>query len=611
MRLRSITLVLAAAACLSSMRPAGAQLVLGDARGMFISGNYPGTAEDPMEWANGVVGAAIFYNSGYFGERAVIANVEAGYIWGGHEVFDRSAIPAGSPGAGTAVTEFVSAPEVVGEFDFHATMVGHILAGTGYVDDGTGGSLTYAGMGMAPFAQLWSGAIATSYSSTDLGSFETTTASILAPYKLFFRGIGGRSADVINSSWGGSGDAAAVSDESLTIDALARENPITAFVAAAGNGGAEPVSAPGSGYNNITVGSLGGPSALTPSTFSSRGAVDFFNPEENGGLGVLHVGVRAAVDIAAPGEQMFLAAYLGPTGTLQYLPDITQDPSPTGLFFISQNGTSFAAPTVAGGIALLKDVAMGPAFALADEAFDTRVIKSVLMASSTKTVGWDNGQAAGPDDVVRTTRALDYATGAGALDLTNAAVVYLLSATRDVPGTAGGMIAPSGWDFGAVAPGHSNDYVFDSTFSQGLVLTLSLNWFAGTSIDAPTDLGRGLSFADLNLELSLVTDGVFVKLVAESATLYNNTEFLRVDIPAGGQYMVRVTFLGLVYGPSPAAPESYGLAWSSAQPAPIPEPPALLLIALGGGAIALWFRSRKRRQPGASKNRAAEHRDDS
>jgi len=593
MHLRLLTLVLAAAAWIAAIHPAGAQLVLGDARGTFLSGIYPGTTEDPLDWANDASGAAIFYNSGYFGERAVIANVEGGYIWSGHEVFDRSAIPAGSPGAGAAITEFVAAPGVAGQTDYHATMVGHILAGTGYVEGTAGGSLTYAGMGMAPFAQLWSGAIATAFSETDIGSFETTTESVLAPYKAFFRGIDGRKADVINSSWGGTGDGAAVSDEMLTLDALARENPTVAFVAAAGNGDAGQVSSPGSGFNNIAVGSLGGASFLTPSTFSSRGAADFFNPEENDGAGLLHTGVRAAVDLSAPGEQLFLAAYLGPTGALQFLPEITQDPSPAGLYFINQDGTSFSAPTVAGGIALLKDVAMGPAFALAEEAFDTRVIKSVLMASSKSTDGWDNGQATATDGVVRTTQALDFATGAGALDLTAAAGVYLLSGTRDVPGSTGGSIAVSGWDFGAVAPGQSNAYAFDSALTEGVILTVSLNWFAGTSIDTSSDLGRGLTFTDLNLEIGLVNDGVFATLVAESATVYNNTEFLRIGIPSDGQYAVRVTFHGLVYGPSPASPEPYGLAWATAQP--VPEPSTVLLFATALAIACLCWQRRFRR----------------
>ncbi len=594
MRLRLLNIFLVAGAWLLVLRPAHAQLVLGDARSLFLSGIYPGTTDDPLDWANGASGAAIFYNSGYFGERAVIANVEGGHIWSGHEVFDRSAIPVGSPGAGAAITEFVASPGVTGQTDYHATMVGHILAGTGYVEGAGGGSLTYAGMGMAPFAQLWSGAIATGFSDADIGSFETTTDSVLGPYRAFFRGIGGRKADVINSSWGGTGDGAAISDEMLTLDALARENPTVAFVAAAGNSDAGQVSSPGSGFNNITVGSLGGASFLTPSAFSSRGAADFFNPDENGGAGVLHTGVRAAVDLSAPGENLFLAAYLGPTGSLQFLPEITQDPSPAGLYFIDQDGTSFSAPTVAGGIALLKDVAMGPVFAMASEAFDTRVIKSVLMASSKPSEGWDNGQATAPDGVVRTTQALDFAAGAGALDLTAAAGVYLLSGTQDVPGSAGGNIASSGWDFGTAVPGQSNAYAFESSFSEGLILTVSLNWFAGTSIDAPTDLGRGLTFTDLNLELGLLTEGAFVSIVAESATVYNNTEFLRIGVPSDGLYVVRVTFHGLVYGPSPASPEPYGLAWTTAQP--VPEPTTVLLLA-AAAVLIVWFGPGRRCRP--------------
>ncbi|CAN5612437.1 hypothetical protein BH09VER1_BH09VER1_21760 [soil metagenome] len=550
----------------------------------IVSGNYSGTTFDSITFVNDVVGARIFYNSGYFGESEVIANVEGGYIWDGHEVFDRTVFSGSN-----AVTTFVSDPSVTAEYDFHATMVGHVLAGAGHVTGTNGTDLSILGAGMAPFAELWSGAIATSFSSSDIGSFETTKESTLTPYKTFFRGgtsTAGRKADVINSSWGGS-DPAGTSTEILTIDALARENASVAFVVAAGNSGTGTVSAPGSGYNGITVGSLGGTDFLTPSNFSSSGPTDFYNPATDQTIS----GVRHSVDISAPGELMALAAYLGSTGSLRGT-TYTQDPSPTDQYFLNEDGTSFATPIVAGGIGLLKDAAKGPAYAYGPEAFDTRVIKSVLMAGSRRTTGWNNGQTTGLDGVIRTTQALDIAAGAGALDLTGAAEVYFgiaqdpLLSTRDVAGLGGGSITSAGWDYGAVSYdrtsgiGQSNDYTFDTSFSTDIELTISLNWFAGRTIDV-NDLGADLSFSNLNLELWLVVDGVFVREVAESATIYDNTEFLRVDLTEAGTYGLRVTFLGLVYDLSPetTATENYGLAWQS-QTVPEPGTIALLVAAL-------------------------------
>lgn len=507
-------------------------------RNQFITGNYQDGAFESQTLANDAVGALLFYNSGFFGKRTVIANVEGGFIWDGHEIFDRSGLPP-ELGVSQAITQYVSDPSAEGGSDFHATMVGHVLAGTGFIETEEGGAFTYAGIGMAPYAELWSGAVATSYSSEDIGAFGITTASVLTPYRAFFRGIEGRKADVINSSWGG-GDPAAADVEARTIDALARENPTVAFVASSGNFDETPVSSPGSNYNNITVGSVGSAQFLTPSDFSSRGAVDFYNPVTNTTL----QGVRVGVDIAAPGEDMFLAAYLGPTGGLQYETDIVESPSPNDLFFLNQSGTSFAAPIVAGGIALLKDVALSyenTPGEMPDTAYDTRVIKSVIMAGARETEGWDNGQT-DQAGVITTSQSLDYATGAGALDLEASATVYLLSPTADVDGLGGGQISASGWDFGALGLAGSNDYIFDIAFDEPIQLTISLNWFSGTKIDEQTDFGESLSFANLNLELWLLSEGVFTSKVAESNSIYNNSEFLRLDLFTSGYYGLRVVF---------------------------------------------------------------------
>lgn len=555
-------------------------------RNQFITGHYEDGAFESTTLANDVVGALLFYNEGFFGTRSVIANVEGGHIWNGHEVFDRSGL-APELGVTAGVTQYVADASVTAQTDYHATMVGHVLAGTGFIDNETGGALTYVGIGMAPYAELWSGAIATSFSDAEIGSFSITTESALTPYRAFFRGIEGRKADVINSSWGGTGPNGN-SAVTQTIDALAVENSTVAFVAAAGNSGEAQVSAPGSGYNNITVGSLGGANFLTPSEFSSRLAVNFYNPE----TGETHEGVRAAVDIAAPGERFFLAAYLGRSGSLESMEDVVQDVSPTDLYFLNQDGTSFAAPIVSGGIALLKDVVYsyeGTPAEMSVHALDTRVVKSVLMAGARRTEGWDNGQV-NEDGVIRTTQALDHATGAGALDLETTAHIYLLAETEDVAGLGGGVIGNSGWDFGSLAEGGTNEYLFANAFDQEIELTISLNWFAGTGLDED-DLGAALSFADLNLEVWQLGGIESATKVAESVSIFNNSEFLRLGLSLPGEYAIRVTFLGMVYDLDPSANDtSYALAW---QAKAVPEPGTYVLIVIA--TVLLLMRTRKSR----------------
>jgi hypothetical protein len=474
-------------------------------------------------------------------------------------------------------------------------MVGHVLAGTGTVAGGDPLDYYYAGIGMAPRAQIWSGAIATAYSTTQQGAFETTTDSTVSVYRTFFQGIGNVKPDAINSSWGGMD---LQSPEMVAIEGLARQNPTVAFVASAGNGGNATVSAPGSTFNSITVGMLGGSTFLQPSPLSSRGPAEFYNPV----TGQTLAGVRAAVDLAAPGEYFVLAAYLGPTGSLGATndPDV-QDPSPTSWYYLNASGTSFSAPIVAGGITLLKDAAENDIVYNLDgiaSASDTRVIKSVMMAGATETVGWNNGQSVNVDGAILTTQALDYATGAGALNLDTAVGIYLLSGTRDVAGSGGGSITASGWDFATVSrptaehPVQANDYLFANPFETPVELTVSLNWFAGSSFNNTSGLGENLSFSDLNLQVWSVVDGALKTRVAESASIYNNAEFLRVDLPIGN-YALRITFNGVVYEtvPNSVTGEEYGLAWHA-----IPEPGTLLLLLFAGVAVVIKLSTNRRRK---------------
>lgn len=540
----------------------------------ILAGYYDTTTDELLSSTliNNTIGAGIFYNEFFFGQRSIIANVEGGHIWGEHEIFDRSGL-TGVAGS-SAVTRYVADESVTAQIDAHATMVGNALAGTGYYEVEGVGYLSGL-MGVAPMAEMWSGAIATSFSSTEIGSFAITEASVLTPYRAFFRGIDNQKPDVINSSWGSS-DGSGTSFIAQTTDALARENSTVAFVVAAGNGGANAMSDPASGYNNIAVGSLGGANFLTPSAFSSRGAGDFYNPVTDTTV----AGARAVVDIAAPGEDLVLAAYFGASGSYQYLPGQVQEPSPTDRYFVNQSGTSFAAPIVAGGIGLLKDVVHyyeENGVLLSEYTLDTRVVKSVLMAGATRTEGWSNGQTL-TDGIISTTQALDYATGAGALNLDKTAQIYLISGTRDVAGLGGGAIGEKGWDFGNLAEGAANEYHFANPFEQEVELTISLNWFAGTGFDE-NDLGEALSFSNLNLEVWRMVEGVLSEKIAESISLYNNSEFLRIALDTPGEYAIRVGFLGMIYDLDASANDTeYALAW---QAETVPEPSTWLLIILG------------------------------
>ena len=564
-----------------------------------------GTTEAPV-FHNSSVGTDLLWNAGYLGQGIVIANVEAGHVWSEHEVFRRQAVADAlgialpeSPARKVNAPVSPDAPEL-GEVDYHATMVGHVLVGAGnFIGSDGSVNLSAVGAGMAPLATLWSGAIATRFDKTreNAGSFEISPESFRTPYVEFFTGAGHGRADVINSSWGFD-DASGNAGETRLITALAAGNPGVTAVFSAGNAGlgADKIGGPGASFNVITVGSLGGPAGLTPSSFSSGGLVGFFDPVSQQTIPA----ARAAVHLAAPGENLALAAYLLPTGGLEPLLTPDTATSANDLYFVfSASGTSFSAPTVAGGVALLKDlIKTGPYALPKTEALDARVMRSVLMASAVRTESWDNDlQPTGPDGSLLTTRALDLSTGAGRMDVGRAALLYV-GGTADVPGLVGGReLAQTGWDFGALGVGGINDYTLDlAAVAGGAELTVSLNWFVAESFDPLTGDTTFGSFANLDLEVWLVgATGSFDQLLAASRTLYNNSEFLRISVQGGGLLGLRVGMNGLTYdfdGIGSGGAVDYGLAWTT-EASPIPEPSAASLWV--GLAAALGAATRRRR----------------
>ncbi len=552
---------------------------------------------------NEIVGAERFYAEGFTGLGVVVANAEAGHIWAGT---DPSATP-GSYEAGHSflrgqVARYVGSPDFSPgypvEYDFHATMVGHALAGAG--------PLTGSSIGIAPFATLWSGAIATSFGNPGdprpSANFEITDASFHRVYQDFFSGTNpdGRRADVINSSWGGGDDTDGSGILARATDGLAFANPLTTFVVSAGNSGpnANSVTDMSAAYNNISVGALAGPWSTHPfrqaAEFSSRGPSDFYNPVTQETV----PGVRATVDIVAPGEDLRLAAYLYATGgnSDQIGPPNPFLPLPEpadGFSFIFASGTSFSAPIVAGGVGLLKEVAYSH-YGGADEALDSRVMKSVLQASADHNlIGWNNGQSTDGSGVVRTEQALDYTYGAGGLDLNRAFETFAGSGiTADVPGlTDDGEIAPRGWDYGGLSYNDpANIYYFDQDLSGQL--SVALNWFVDRTyeyLDLTEEItSEDLSFADLNLELWTVdSDGQLDTLYAISESLYNNTEHLYVLLDSG-RYALRVLLEDFIYGEADLV--TFGLAWV------VPESSTSAAVIVLGVIVLSCCRARRSRR---------------
>lgn len=581
------------------------------AAGQAVEGDFPGEIRLMTEAeltavagaggvvnVNALVGANRYYqhSTPITGQGTITYNLEAGHIWNGHESLQH--LNVSDPQVYVQNASNFGGGAVAPLFDRHATWVGMLIGGRAVA----GNPQNYQ-TGIAPGTALRSAAIASGWVSPAYAlSFNITPTTYM---NAFSTAIG--NGDVINSSFGYT-DPSGTDIFTLYSDALTWQNPRATYVTSAGNSGpaVNTVGAPGSGYNVITVGALAyGTGAYTGvASFSSRGPQDFGYYNASNQL-VTVSGVRAAVDISAPGSNLWSAYYGGQTGgNNATLTGSTPWTEVANSYSSGIAGTSFAAPIVAGGAALLNSAARNlPGLSGNPDARDSMVIKSLLLTGADKTVGWTNNlQTAwnGPDSYLRTTQSLDWAVGAGRMNLDQTFDIQM-GGTRDLSGTGSGLlgqVAGKGWDYGLAMKGVNNDYVFSTPF-DGLtefITTLSWQRFVDTWTDQYGTYVADVAQANLNVSfwsIDLVNDvPVFADLIAESSSSYNTVEHLYFTVPADGYYGLRVSYpentfdltTGGVWGTGLNG-QSYGLAWSVTA---IPEPWAWLpQVVLGMAVLGL------------------------
>jgi hypothetical protein len=522
---------------------------------------------------NTFLGAGRYYGhtTPITGQNTIATNLEAGHVWNGHEALAH-------------VTTFTQAATAYGGgavaplYDRHATWAGLFIGGRQTVVNPA-----IRQQGIAYGTDLRSAAIATGWQGDAYAlGFGISYDTLLTAYNASFG-----TADVINSSFGG-GDPAGTDTLAYLADAYSFNNSKTTYVVSAGNDGpaSNTVGSPGSAYNTLTVGALGGANGFdTIAGFSSRAPQDF--GYFTSGTFVTVAGVRAAVDITAPGASLTSAFYGGQNGgnNASLAESVDLGSSPTA-YSADIAGTSFAAPIVAGGATLVASAAKTLAPLVSNSnASQSMVVKSLLLTGADKTTGWSNGQQSvtvGGTTFLQTTQSLDWALGAGRMNLDKTFDIQV-NGQIDVSGTTGllGPVSLRGWDFGSAVLGTSNDYVIADVLAAGSTLTTTLSWmrardFDGTSLyeDAQADLDLSVWALDAN--------DAFTALIASSASDYNTVEHLSFTVPAWGRYGLRIAYdsntfdnTGGQWG-SASFPQDYGLAWTA-----VPEPATVFLLAAG------------------------------
>ncbi len=546
---------------------------------------------------NTFLGAGAYYDGStpIIGQNTVTTNLEAGYFWNGHETLQQVV---------TNTTNFVSGSTAWGgitvdsKYDRHATWVAMLIGGRQTV----GGGIYQDGIAFG--TSLRAGAIASGWVSPAYAlSFNLSMESFLVPFERTF-GV----ADVVNSSFGFT-DPDGTEALSVVMDAYAFQNPLTTYVASAGNSGpsSNTVSSPGSDYNAITVGALTNANAFdVVASFSSR-APQAFGYLDTSGSSVSVAGVRAAVDISAPGASLVSGFYGGQNGGNNLtLTSSTNQGTQPNQYSLGIAGTSFASSLVAGGAALVVSAAKTlPTLVSNPAAAQSVVVKSLLLTGADKTTGWSNGQQSvtvGGTTYLRTTQSLDWAAGAGRMDLATTFSLQVNGQT-DVIGTGTGslgLVSRTGWDYGSAVVGGSNDYVISDLLTGSSTLTASLSWLRNRFFDYATTDYADVAQANLNLSIwELDGSNAFTTLVARSESLYNTVEHLSFPVSHSGRYGLRVEYpantfdnsIGDVWG-SAAFPQDYAVSWFA-----VPEPS---LAAASLAAIAVTAALARGRRAGSS-----------
>ena len=362
-------------------------------------------------------------------------------------------------------------------------------------------------LGVAHGAGWWTG------QTTNKVGISPKQEAMTVSVETFAQGLGvlnGNPAEVVTMSIGVNGSDTANDQWSLALDHIVGTAGTTVVVAAGNDGPASSSfpGPPGAAYNILSVGATGGTGAVVSKDYTRIAPYSSRGPTTDG---------RSKPDIVAPGSLIELPTLIGTWSVV--------------------SGTSFAAPIVAGGAALLIDMGLDRGLDV-----DAKVIKSVLMNSADKLSGWSHTSIA----------PLDPNLGAGQMNLEAAFYQY------DAGEQGSGIVSPLGWDHGTLQGTTANTYEIGALVPGGAELSATLTWNRDVTTDVE-DIESAVYTASTfeNLELFLYNVDDLAMPVASSISPLDNVEHLFLSSPTTGNYIFEVrSASGAV-----ASPLSYSLAW--------------------------------------------------